>query len=325
MTKSHYQIPNDQGVSPEEIKPNADLSNTDLSEAKLSNADLESADLSEADLSGADLSEANLSGANLVGASLHRVNLSDAKLSLADLSSTRSSHARITGADLTGADLSEADLRRASLSESNLHNTNFERADLTGASLKGALVWNTSLSGALISRNTVIDRPAKQLKQEFKNSWDKHLTGQVNLLDAIARANHEIKSAYSNNGLVGQSRRAHIRERRARRLEARVDDTFWGTLAWLGSLASRWTTGYGVKLLPVVGLMLVLFLGSAAVYWATGMTIQNSLYYSVITFTTSPPTPPEPGIMRSVAAIETFFGTTSIVFLGYVLGTRDRV
>jgi len=72
-------------------------------------------------------------------------------------------------------------------------------------------------------------------------------------------------------------------------------------------------------------MMLALYLLSAGVYHYTGMTISDSLYYSVVTFTTSPPSPPTTEFSRIVAGIETFAGTAAIVFLGYVLGTRERV
>jgi len=71
--------------------------------------------------------------------------------------------------------------------------------------------------------------------------------------------------------------------------------------------------------------MLSLFLGSAAVYSDAGMGVAESLYYSAVTFTTSPPSAPNPGLMRLVAGVETFLGTTMIVFLSYVLGAREQV
>jgi len=72
--------------------------------------------------------------------------------------------------------------------------------------------------------------------------------------------------------------------------------------------------------------MLTLYLGSALVYWHWGeMWWGRSLYYSVVTFTTAPPKTPPGGITSIVAGIETFAGTTAIVFLGYVLGTRESV
>jgi len=41
--------------------------------------------------------------------------------------------------------------------------------------------------------------------------------------------------------------------------------------------------------------------------------------------TTSPPTEPPLGIASIVAGFETLAGTAAIVFLGYVLGTRERI
>ncbi|AEM58781.1 hypothetical protein HAH_4106 [Haloarcula hispanica ATCC 33960] len=35
--------------------------------------------------------------------------------------------------------------------------------------------------------------------------------------------------------------------------------------------------------------MSALFLGSASIYWWAGMNVQQNLYYSIVTFTTSPP------------------------------------
>jgi hypothetical protein len=72
-------------------------------------------------------------------------------------------------------------------------------------------------------------------------------------------------------------------------------------------------------------MMVVLWLLSAAVYWDAGMEPRRSLYYSIVTFTTSPPNTPPPGVATAVAGFETFAGTAAIVFLGYVLGTREQV
>ncbi|ELZ53151.1 hypothetical protein C465_01349 [Halorubrum distributum JCM 9100] len=73
--------------------------------------------------------------------------------------------------------------------------------------------------------------------------------------------------------------------------------------------------------------MILLYLLSAGVYHFVGeMSVGRSLYYSVVTFTTSPPEPAPTGlVMRAVAGFETFAGTTAVVFLGYVLGTREQV
>lgn len=52
------------------------------------------------------------------------------------------------------------------------------------------------------------------------------------------------------------------------------------------------------------------------------MAPDRALYYSIVTFTTSPP---PLGLASIMAGIETFAGTALIVLLGYVLGTREQV
>lgn len=84
-------------------------------------------------------------------------------------------------------------------------------------------------------------------------------------------------------------------------------------------------TGYGVRLRWVGVLMTFLLLGSASLYHYEGMSLGQSLYYSIVTFTTSPPSKPTSSIMQAIASFETIAGTTAIVFLGYVLGARERV
>jgi len=143
--------------------------------------------------------------------------------------------------------------------------------------------------------------------------------------DEIARANHELRKAYNANGLTDRARAARVRERKARRREARAEGG-WGWVAWLWSVLSQVFTGYGIQLRWVLGMMLLLYLGSAFVYVEFGgMTLVDSLYYSIVTFTTSPPAEPTGIVMHLVAGTETFAGTAAIVFLGYVLGTRERV
>lgn len=68
--------------------------------------------------------------------------------------------------------------------------------------------------------------------------------------------------------------------------------------------------------------MVLLYGVSVGVYWGGGMAPDRALYYSIVTFTTSPP---PLGLASIMAGIETFAGTALIVLLGYVLGTREQV
>lgn len=305
MSKPEYEIPNDDDVSPEDIQPEAKLWDTDLS-----GADLNNANLAKAYLIGADLSGANLMGADLSGATLRRTDLSGAKLLAVNLS----------GADLWDADLSGTDIREADLSGANIR-----EADLSGADL--------SRETTFISRKTYRKRVregvfavgrAIGLRSGRGDSSEDDPTEY----DIVARTHGELRKAYSTNGLLSRARKARVRERRARRREAKAEEGIRGTVAWFFSVLSGFFTGYGVRLLPVVGWMLLLYFGSTFVYWHwTDWGLGYSLYYSVVTFTTAPPaTNTPPGrILAIVASFETFAGTAAIIFLGYVLGSRERI
>lgn len=145
------------------------------------------------------------------------------------------------------------------------------------------------------------------------------------LYDMIARTNHELRVAYSENGLIGRARRARVREQNARRKEARAEESWRETVAWGWSLLSKVFTGYGVQLWGPIAMMLLLYFGSAWIYSWQGMAPDRALYYSVVTFTTSPPETPPLGIASIMAGIETFAGTAFIVLLGYLLATREQV
>jgi|APHM01.1.fsa_nt_gi Uncharacterized low-complexity proteins len=74
------EIPNDDDVSPSDIKREADLTGADLSDACLFNADLGKADLHYADLSDADLTDADLTDVDLSDADLRNADLTGADL-----------------------------------------------------------------------------------------------------------------------------------------------------------------------------------------------------------------------------------------------------
>jgi len=310
---------------------NTDLTDTNLENANLSGANLTKANLSGADLRNADLSDAKLRKADLTDAILYGANLSETDLINSDLMGAYLRQADLSGANLEDANLSEANLIEsnlvdtsllfADLQDSNLLKANMTRANLTNTNLDRTLLAETNLDGVSLSRGTslsgVMDRAKKAAPEE---------TSKEQFHADIARIFHTIKSAYSENGLVARARDARYQERRARRKEAYAVGGWRGYAAWFGSLISNIFTGYGVRLRWVIATMLALYFLSAGVYHYGGnMPIEDSLYYSIVTFTTSPPSPPSTSITRIVAGFETFAGTAAIVFLGYVLGTRERI
>lgn len=286
MSEFEYEIPNDDNLLPEDIQPAANLRDADLSRAKLRGADL-----SQADLVGADLSEAYLGATDL------------------------------SEANLGATDLSGVDLRDANLSEANLGAADLSGADLRGADLSGANLAEVTLTGVTLSRGTEIDPPRDAIEA---NSQDNDIPEQ-RIEDRIARVNSQLQEVYSLNGLLSQGRNARARVRRARRKEVYAEEgrQSWN---WLLSRLSSIFGGYGIKLRPVIGWMLALYFLSAGVYWYTGgMAWDQSLYYSIVTFTTAPPETPPNYTTSIVAGIETFAGTAAIIFLGYVLSSRERI
>ncbi|WP_049935449.1 pentapeptide repeat-containing protein [Haloplanus natans] len=286
-------------------KPKTELVKT------IENGDLHGAVARRSDLTSISFPE----DVGLVAADLSGVNLEDANLPRADLDDADLSGGNITDADLSGADLENTDLSGATLEDADLSGAN-----LTAADLRRAYLHNTALADATLARNTRIDAPSEQLLRDLTDTD----VSEQQQYDRIARVNHELRVAYSANGLTGRARTARVRERKARRREARAEGGR-GWLAYLWSCGSQLFTGYGIQLRWIATMMVVLWLLSAAVYWDSGMAPRRSLYYSIVTFTTSPPDTPPSGFATAVAGFETFAGTAAIVFLGYVLGTREQV
>jgi hypothetical protein len=320
------QVPNGD-VTLDDIHPEADLEGADLSGAKLKGADLSGANLEGANLSGADLNGADFSGANLITADLSNAKLKGTDLSTAimpqsDLSGANLLEAVLSGAILIQADFSKATLAGADLSNANLAETDFSEANLSAADLSKANLLMIRLSDTRLSRETRIEADLTNIRQAASN-WG-YDSDTVQMWDWVARVAHELKTASSSNGLVGQARTYRTRERRARRREAFAAGG-WGRVEWFVSLLSRIVTGYGVQLRSIVLLMLLIYLLSTAVYLQAG--IENSFYYSLMAFTTAAPpnTPPSGQLTKLITMVETFTGTLLIVLLGYVLGNREQV
>ena len=232
------------------------------------------------------------------------------------------------GGDVTFRDatLANADFRRIEFAEAD-----FSGADLTATDLRGANIADISLNGA-----TTCER----LNEGY--GYD-HSIGSLSVLsrlrglyrgsqfdseawDATAQAYHQLKIVFSKHGLVGGARNMHVRERQARSLEAKAANG-WFNGRYLRSLPSRVFTGYGVQVWNLVIWMILLFAFSTAIYVNAGVqdTLLNNISYSVLAFTVAPPPPMPTGVGTQLTMmVETFFGTLSIVLLGYILGNRER-
>lgn len=282
-----------------------------LRDCKMPNVDLTDVDLVDADFSGAELWEADFSGANLTGVSFCEADLRNA--------------------DLPNSTLKRANLTNADLIDGNISNSTLEGADLTGADIRGSTVDNVSLNGSTrckrlyegygekISRNSIsrVDSVRRWIRgSDFGSSeWE-----------ATARAYHELKIVLGEHGLIGKARAKHLQERRARRLEVKNTNGRFDT-SYLGSLISRVFTGYGIRVQTLAIWMFVLFSISTVTYILSGVetSVVRNFSYSVLAFTVAPPNIPEGTLTQIIMMVETFFGTLSIVLLGYILGNRERL
>ena len=202
--------------------------------------------------------------------------------------------------------------------------------DLTGTDLRGANVEEVAVNGSTTCQrlnegytdNRMTGRlfvPAR-LKRLYQQSQF-----EPDDWDATAQAYHQMKTVFSGHGLIGRARNMHIRERRSRSYEAKAKNG-WTDRRYLRSLPSRLFTGYGVQVQNLALWMVILFLFSTIVYVTEGVedTLTNNISYSVLAFTVAPPEIPSKVWVQLVMMVETFFGTLSIVLLGYILGNRER-
>lgn len=224
----------------------------------------------------ATVGDGNLSGARVQDSNLTTVSFPESSALVG---------ANLVGANLQNADLVGANLRNATLTGADLRNADLAEASLRGADLRNALLAETTLADVSLSRSTIIDNPEHRI---IRTDID---LSRSNLYDVAARANHELSAAHSENGLSARARRARLRELRAWRRAARAEGGR-GWFAWYNSLLSKVIFGYGVRLSDVVRVMLLLYVVSVGVYHMEGMPFNRALYYSIVTFTTSPPATP---------------------------------
>ncbi|TQQ80076.1 pentapeptide repeat-containing protein [Halonotius roseus] len=336
----------------------AKLIHTDLREANLTKATLPNVDFTDSDLAGANLTDVNLREADLINTDLRNVDFTDASLYNADLTKsdlfnqdfpgTDFRKADFTNADLYKTDFTDANPHEANFTDANLHGANFSKSDLRGADFTDTRLTDADLSGADIKIATFSGCDIRDTDlQNTDLRWCTFSNLDINVgtkfgeqsaaesaansaknWDDIARTHHALKIACNENGLINKARKQHYLERRARGFETKASTNLSPlvTPSWLGSIASRYLIGYGVRVRTLAVWMVFLFLASTLVYINFGVeeSIIANVSYSVRAFTVAPPRAPVARIPHIVMMIETFFGTLSIVLLGYVLGNREQ-
>lgn len=251
--------------------------------------------------------------------------------------------ADLQGANLQKADLSETDLSNVNLSGADLREADLSETDLRAVALTGVILGDTTLCEVQLDHRT--QSTPQSLRWPLKSIFGRRLIKLHVSSDAWnkhARDAHSLATICSEEGLIRQARTFTIWERHARRYEALFDRNI---LAWFGSWLNWQATGYGISVARVSRNMLTLLLVSTLIYLLYGIqspgeaiplsdlvsrpflseSVVNAVYFSVITFTTSPPGPVWGGVSQAMATIETFLGTLLIVLLGYVLGHREQI
>lgn len=275
-------------------------------------------------LDGANLAGLDLSGLSFVGCSLRGADVTGASLVDADLSR----------ADLRNADLSSADARGATFAGTALEDASLVEADLRGADLVGCRMAGAELTEARMDATTSLDG----------------LTGYEaeGRLDDAAWTYRALHDCTLDAGLVSEAIGYAVRERDVRRRQAWRDGRRGDAIRYeLLRVSSRYgfspirvlLLSFGVILLfglgyPFLGAVrdtttgaLYTFRGVGALEAITAravVVLYNSVYFSVVTFTTVGygDIYPVGAIAKYLATVESFTGVVLMVFLGFVLGNR---
>lgn len=259
-------------------------------------------------LEGMQLKRANLQGINLVNhGQKSGFNLQHMDLYRADL----------TQAHLFMADFRHSSLMKANLELSNLHFADLRHCNLLGTQFKGSRTENVQW-GTLINQEAQ-GRIAKRAGQS---------TEALDLFEQAEEIYRSLRKQGEQQGLFEQSGQFFYREMRMRREQLPLFSSK-RAFSWLVDVFC----GYGEKPLRVVSFSLMLIVSMTFLYaifgitdgeqvlrlstqasWQdNGLTWLNSLYFSVVTFTTLGYGDFVPlGASRILAASEAFVGSFTL-------------
>lgn len=329
----------------------ATIAGANLSDASLYETDLLRADLSNAELYDANFKEAYLKEGNLSDAYLLRATLNDAKLMEAELPKAHLKNAKLKGAILDNADFTSADLSGANLEGADLFGATLSKADLSNAELSDCDLQNASLNRVDCTQVQIADIDSVAVNSQTR------VSGRIPLLSGFrhrpirsdatewgnrAQGYEKLRQVFERKGIDGQHRKLHSYQRRARAKEALRS---FRLVKWTSNYLSRLLTGHGVMVTRVLfwtalGILVPWYWYGLINGWTPESMPESSLYYSVVTFVTSPPHPitgvdghvdllvdtvDRQRVTQAMVLFQTYMGTFLIILLGYVLGNRDSI
>jgi len=250
----------------------AKLGGSTLQQVDLSHANLRKADLSFANLEEADLRFADVEGGNLCGANLRCALLDGAKLQKVDLS-----RARLQGAILDSANLREANLTFANLQIAYLGRTNLDQAKLGDAHLVGAELSHASLHNVILQGCELHGSKLKNARRPITVMEDGRPFRDIVDDHRILKNYFRVEGYYND---VSE----HYYKEREFTTKALRKERKWGS--WFKDKAQELLCGYGERPSRTVGFSFFLMFLYFVIFSIFGMSIDQALLFSVLSFTT---------------------------------------
>lgn len=264
-----------------------DLKDADLTHCFLERANLFGAHLERANLANSVLKMANFTSAHLEGACLAFTDLQDAVLVFAHCNGGDFRVANLADAVLEDAELEGANLSHANLEGAVFSSTNLRYANLTDCRLEGVNLTAANLENANVSRVSYDSRIFFKLLKEALPSpqalWQKRY-------DCILNSTIRCKGVNAASCYGSQRFKLFLQDQDF--LEEFLE-TKWGRricfLWWLtadcGRSLSRWT-GWSVAIAMIFACIYHLLGASSFASEHLRLNFLNTIYYSVVTFTT---------------------------------------
>lgn len=335
---------------------NADLREALFLKTRLRGAQFDGASLHEAQFPGSHLNEAQFPDSDLREARFPDADLRGAKFPAADIIGAEFPDANLRGAqfsdaDLSGADCTDATAVGADFTHATLHDTLLIRTDCRGATFTGSLLYETVFSDTRINSQTTFYNPIRSrpvCAYEENPSTSDDLPDETHPLEAAEWVYRRLETLHEENALSEEAREFHISKEEARRAYQREQGEYAryavSTLQWHLS-----RHGESIKQIFLSAAVLILACGvlypfvggfestsngeayripltelSSVVSWNGVATLFQSLYFSVITFTTIGygDLAPTGAGSKILVGFESLSGAILIALFVFVLGRR---